>query len=100
MVFTAKHFPGGSDKTLDSHMFDVCSERTEEELMSRDLIPYIEMMKKGMLTGIMVGHTRFPNIDPVYPASLSEKIISIIRKAGYDEGWCAMWAWDEFKSRN
>ena len=84
MVFTAKHFPGGSDKTLDGHMFNVHSEKTEEELIARDLVPYIEMNKKGILTGIMVGHTRFPKIDPVYPATLSEKLISIIRKLGFD----------------
>lgn len=82
---TAKHFPGGCDVDLDTHMFpDAKSMRTEEELMEKDLVPYIEMLKNSTLQGIMTSHKKFPNIDPVYPASLSEKIISIIRKQGFD----------------
>ncbi len=52
--------------------------------MESDLIPYLEMMKYSALLGIMTTHNKFTKIDPVYPASLSEKIISIIRKRGFD----------------
>lgn len=85
LFYTAKHFPGGSDASRDDHMYSDChSLRDEQELTERDLIPYIEMIKNSSLMGIMTTHRKFPKIDPVYPASLSEKIISIIRKHGFD----------------
>lgn len=48
------------------------------------LFPYLELMKEDLLDGIMVGHCKLPKIDPDYPATLSKKIIDIIREQGYD----------------
>ncbi len=81
---TGKHYPGGKDVHLDTHIFGAVSGVTEEELLSFDLVPYFELMKKGLLPTIMVGHTTYKNIDPEYPASLSKKVIDIIRKRGFD----------------
>ena len=83
MLVMAKHYPGGSDMKDDPHIRDGVSMLTEEELLKLDLIPYLDAIEKEDLTGIMTGHVMFPRIDPVYPATLSPKLISIIRKAGF-----------------
>jgi beta-glucosidase-like glycosyl hydrolase len=36
------------------------------------------------MSGIMSGHIMVPKIDNVYPASLSKKILSLLRSTGYD----------------
>ena len=79
-----KHYPGESetDLLIDSHMAEVSSQMTEEELVDKNLYPYIELIKEDLLDGIMSKHARFTNIDPDYPASLSKKMINIIREKG------------------
>lgn len=83
----AKHYPGSSEDPMDTHMAEGLSYLTEQELMDFDLIPYQHLLDKGLLHSIMVNHTRYVNIDPEYPASLSKKVISIIRRMGFD-GLC------------
>ena len=82
----AKHYPGftESDYTIDSHMGETTSEMTREQLIEENLYPYIELMKEGLLDGMMTKHARFVNIDPDYPASLSQKLINVIRELGFD----------------
>lgn len=79
-----KHYPGGADRGMDTHMVEGISTATEEELLRFELAPYLGLMKEGLLTAVMSGHTLYPNIDPDYPASLSKKVIGIIRRQGYD----------------
>ena len=81
-----KHFPGGGKKLpLDGHMTDVPCLDTREELLNNDLLPYKYLLKKGLLPSVMIGHNVYQNIDPEYPASLSKKIIDILRKdIGFD----------------
>ena len=79
VLTVAKHYPSAEKKTLnskliDSHMAESCSYMTKEELLDYSLFPYLELMKKGLMDGIMTGHCRLPNIDPDYPASLSSPI--------------------------
>ena len=81
---TAKHWAGDRDITKDTHMFPTCSRLTEEDILNTDIKPYLEAMKRGVLTGIMSGHTQYVNIDPIYPTTLSKKMISILRDAGFD----------------
>jgi len=89
ILTVAKHYPGAasSGRYVDSHMGETTSDETEEELLAYNLHPYLELMKDGLLDGIMTKHTRFVNIDPDYPASLSRKVIDIIRRQGFD-GFC------------
>ena len=47
-------------------------------------IPSLELMEEGLLPAIMVGHQICDNIDPDYPASLSKKVMDIIREQGFD----------------
>lgn len=83
-LWTGKHYPGGHDSMFDTHMAEGFSEVTEEDLLSFDLAPYRYLMEKNLLPCIMTDHTVYRNIDPKYPASLSKKVIGIIRKLGYD----------------
>ena len=84
MCFTAKHFPGGRDVTVDTHMMEGCSMHTEEDIRSVDLIPYLEIMNTCGLAGVMTKHTVYPKIDPEYPATLSKPLIDILRSTGFD----------------
>ena len=81
----AKHYPSaGSDIGVDSHMSPSISFKTEEELLERSLVPYIELNKQGLIDGIMTGHLRMDTIDPGMPTSLSAKVIDIIKKQGFE----------------
>jgi len=89
VLTVAKHYPGASKcrqvgRLIDSHMAEVSSQLTKEELLDYCLFPYLELIKEGLLDGIMTAHCRLPNIDPDYPASLSKKVIGIIREQGFD----------------
>lgn len=81
-----KHYPGTTEMALkmDSHMAELTSEMTEAELLDKNLYPYLELIKEDLLDGIMTEHSRFVNIDPDYPASLSKKMIGILRDRGFD----------------
>lgn len=81
---TGKHYPGGEDVAFDTHMAEGASNVSEEELIEFDLVPYMHLYEKGLLPCIMTRHTIFNKIDPEYPASLSKKVIDIIRRYGYE----------------
>lgn len=84
LVCTAKHFVGAKDVGGDSHMKKVNSERTLEELMQDEMVPYFRCMEEGNLSGIMTKHTLYKNIDDKYIVSLSKKMIDVIRSKGFD----------------
>lgn len=85
ILTVAKHYPGeGSDGSIDSHMAEAFSLLSEEELIDYNLYPYLALMREGLLDGIMTRHERYANIDPDYPASLSQKVINVIRNQGFD----------------
>ncbi|BDQ35152.1 glycoside hydrolase family 3 protein [Pseudodesulfovibrio portus] len=78
-----KHFPGHGSAGTDSHegLTDVTDTWTEAEL-----IPYRELIGRGLPTMIMTAHIFNANLDPKYPATLSHKVITgLLRdKLGYD----------------
>lgn len=80
VLTVGKHYPGASDSGIDSHMAETSSKATVEELLDYALYPYQYLIDRGLLDGIMTKHTRYANIDPDYPASLSQKVINIIRE--------------------
>ena len=80
----AKHYPGGHCAGVDTHMSEGINRITEEELVRVDLAPYRTLWKEGLLTSIMVDHGIYPEIDPDYPASMSKKVIDLIRREGFD----------------
>ena len=81
---SAKHFPGGSTG-VDTHMAEAISPLDEAALVRDHIPPYITLWREGLLHSLMVGHTQFPKVDPDgYPASLSKKVINLIRREGFD----------------
>jgi len=85
VLTVGKHYPGGNNPDrIDSHMGEVCCAMTKEELLDYSLYPYLQLMKEELLDGIMVGHHRYINIDPDYPATLSKPVVDIIREQGFD----------------
>ena len=85
VLAVGKHYPSvQGDGDMDTHMAEGLSMETEEELLDYALYPYVELNKMGLLDGIMTGHERLPNIDPDRPASLSEKVIGVFRRQGFD----------------
>ncbi len=73
IVSCLKHFPGHGSSADDSHLgiTDVTDTWSEEEL-----IPFKELIKSEYADMIMIGHLVNNNIDPDYPATLSEKFIT------------------------
>lgn len=86
VLTVAKHYPGSSvsSDAIDSHMAETTSPETEEELLDYNLYPYLELIKEGLLDGVMLRHSRFPSVDPDYPVSLSSKFMHLIRDRGFD----------------
>ncbi|MBE6973330.1 MAG: hypothetical protein E7440_05565 [Ruminococcaceae bacterium] len=78
-----KHFPGGAHR-FDTHMANDGSHHTKEELLNERIVPYFRLMEQGLLDSIMVGHSVYTQIDPDNPATLSKKVIDLIRDRGFD----------------
>ena len=71
----AKHFPGHGNTKIDSH-FDLPKIYNNFSKINKfELIPFKTLINQGV-NSVMIGHLFFPDIDPVYPATLSEKIIN------------------------
>ena len=85
ILTVGKHYPSAINyKAIDSHMAESESIQTKEELLDYSLFAYKELMKEDLLDGLMSAHIKCSKIDPDNPASLSKKVINIIRNEGYD----------------
>ncbi len=84
MIVTAKHYPGFGASSLDAHIQLVELSGGAEELLDRELYPYLYTMKHADLSGIMTGHIMVPKIDAKYPATISPKLVKLLRSTGYD----------------
>lgn len=74
LITCAKHFPGHGDTAVDSHIRLPVINRTKNELMKIDIMPFVQAIKTGT-DSIMIGHLLIPALDS-RPASLSKKIIT------------------------
>ncbi|MEW6570141.1 MAG: glycoside hydrolase family 3 N-terminal domain-containing protein [Nitrospirota bacterium] len=85
LLSCAKHFPGHGDTSMDSHLCLPVINKSLEDLMANDIVPFKEAIKAGV-SSIMIGHLKIPALDD-QPASLSRRIVtSLLRKdLGYDE---------------
>jgi beta-N-acetylhexosaminidase len=71
IISCAKHFPGHGNTLLDSH-FDLPVEQADlKRLQAVELIPFQRAIETE-ISLIMSAHILFPNIDPEWPATLSE----------------------------
>ena len=80
-----KHFPGHGDTRGDSHDGYVLLERSWEELLERELIPFVDNLDNTDL--VMVAHILLPQITgDGLPASLSAQLITsrLRGELGYD----------------
>lgn len=69
MKATGKHFPGHGTVAGDTHTHILRDNRTLAEIEASDLIPFENLMAK--LSGIMVAHVVYEEIDP-QPAGFSK----------------------------
>ncbi|MBE6731405.1 MAG: beta-hexosaminidase [Ruminococcaceae bacterium] len=79
-----KHFPGYGNNT-DTHLGVAEDDRSLNELILSDLIPFMRAMKNGA-DAVMVSHTFVNSLDETLPASLSPKVISFLRQEMNFEG--------------
>ncbi|MDR3629893.1 MAG: glycoside hydrolase family 3 N-terminal domain-containing protein [Desulfocapsaceae bacterium] len=73
-----KHFPGHGSSRHDSHQgfVDISETWSQEELL-----PFAELIRRGLADAIMTGHLFNRHLDPDYPATLSPRTITdILRK--------------------
>lgn len=75
MISCVKHFPGHGDTTVDSH-FDLPKvDESWEQLMQRELKPFVRAIK-SRVDMIMTAHILNQALDPIYPATLSYSTIT------------------------
>jgi beta-N-acetylhexosaminidase len=70
----AKHFPGHGDTSTDSHLELPTLDIGEELLRARELVPFVALLAAGVPM-VMTAHILFPQIDPHYPATFSERVL-------------------------
>ncbi|WP_237056017.1 beta-N-acetylhexosaminidase [Microbulbifer sediminum] len=63
MATTGKHFPGHGHVLEDSHEELPEDERSLEQVMASDALPFIECMEAGELDAVMPAHIRFVRVD-------------------------------------
>lgn len=83
---TVKHFPGHGGTSGDSHNGTVIIEKTLEELMAEELVPFQSAIDAGV-SFVMVGHISVPNVTgDNTPASISSMMITDVLRSqmGYD----------------
>ncbi len=75
-----KHFPGHGNTSTDSHYDLPVVDKTKDELMSLDLVPFKKVIDSGAEV-IMIGHLSVPELtSDNTPASLSKDIITNLLK--------------------
>lgn len=83
---TVKHFPGHGAVSGDSHEGAVTTERTLEELMATELVPFQSAIDSDVCF-VMVGHIAAPNVTgDNTPASVSRVMITDVLRTqmGYN----------------
>lgn len=72
-----KHFPGYGNN-VDTHTGVAIDERSYENFVNNDFLPFKEGIKKKVPM-VLVSHNVVKSIDEDYPASLSSKVIGKLR---------------------
>ncbi len=85
IIATYKHFPGHGDTETDSHTSLPIINKTYEEMLKNELLPFKEVIANDAKI-IMIGHIAFPSLtNNNVPATLSKTIITDLlkNKLGY-----------------
>ncbi len=75
MISCVKHFPGHGDTTVDSHLELPKSEESWDQLLDRELKPFVKCIK-SRVDMIMTAHMLNRALDPKYPVTLSREILT------------------------
>lgn len=75
IIPVVKHFPGHGDTAVDSHVELPIIRKSADELAQLELLPFRHAIQSGA-EAVMVAHILFPELDPEFPASLSDAIIA------------------------
>lgn len=70
-----KHFPGYGSIATDAHKGTAHIIKDFKTLEKEDIVPFCKLIDEGV-DGIMTGHVIVDDIDPKYPATLSETLIN------------------------
>lgn len=76
---TLKHFPGLGRIAADTHHFTASLDTPLMELEASDWVPFRRVLS-GADAMLMLGHVRLTAADPDRQASLSAKVVNIIRR--------------------
>ncbi len=74
----AKHFPGIGRTTLDSHIDLPFCHTSREQLEAEDFPPFAAAIA-SRVSGIMLSHIVYTALDPDWPASISQGVVSLLR---------------------
>ncbi|NNE02711.1 MAG: glycoside hydrolase family 3 protein [Eudoraea sp.] len=87
MLSCIKHFPGHGDTATDSHLGLPVINKTKEELVQNEFIPFQELIRNGV-DSVMVGHLSVPEITSgkQTSASISKEMIKGVLRSdlGYN----------------
>jgi beta-N-acetylhexosaminidase len=77
IIACVKHFPNDGDLDRDPHYFFPVNQKSKEELLATSLVPYLQMLKSGLIKIMLISHVAVPALepDPSVPASLSKNVI-------------------------
>ncbi len=75
----AKHFPGHGDTSQDSHLELPRLSHPLSRLEEVELPPFAALAKANVAS-MMTAHVIFEALDPRRPATLSQKVLSLLRK--------------------
>lgn len=74
-----KHFPGHGNTLIDSHEDLPIENASLEQLMATSILPFKKAFR-SRADLVMLAHILFPQIDPSFPATLSEVFVQKILK--------------------
>jgi beta-N-acetylhexosaminidase len=77
-ITSLKHFPGHGDVDIDSHESLPIIKKTKEELQLNEFFPFSALAAEA--DTIMTAHVMIPSLDPIYCATLSKTILTILRE--------------------
>jgi beta-N-acetylhexosaminidase len=80
----AKHFPGHGDTATDSHLDRPVVDVDPQTLAVRELVPFRAAVSAGVLA-VMTSHILVPAVDADLPATLSPRVLALLRHdLGFD----------------
>ena len=85
IVPCGKHFPGHGGTDKDSHFALPTVNKSLAELRTGELPPFIHACRER-IECLMTAHVLYPALDPIFPATLSEPIVTELlrHQLGYD----------------